>query len=86
MATVNPRVQVTVDPELAEALATVEPQPASRSRLIRDMALRGARAVEDESRRGEEAQEYLSRVARGEIDLDFAAARALYEARDEPGR
>jgi hypothetical protein len=83
MATKNPRVQVTVDPELADALAAVEPRPSSKSRLIRDLALRGARAMEDERRRRKEAHEYLLRIARGEIDHDFDAVRELYEARGE---
>ncbi len=47
-----PRVQVTVDPELAEAMAAVDPSPASRSRLIRDLAIRGAAATRDERERG----------------------------------
>lgn len=83
MSTTNPRVQVTVDPELAEALAAVEPRPSSKSRLMRDMALRGARAAQDERRRSEEAQEYLLKVARGEVDLDLDAARELHEARGQ---
>ena len=83
MPTANPRVQVTLDPELAEALAAVEPRPASKSRLIRDMALRGARAAGDEHRRRGQAQEYLLRVARGEVDLDLDAAAELHEARGE---
>lgn len=79
----QPRVQVTVDPELAEALTEVDPKPPSRSRLMRDLALRGARALSEERRRSEEAREYLLRVADGEVDLDFGAARDLHEARGE---
>lgn len=83
MGTSRPRVQVTVDPELGEALAAIESRPRSRSRLIRDLALRGARAVEDERRHREEAHEFLLSVARGEVDLDLDAARALHEDRGE---
>lgn len=83
MATSNPRVQVTVDPELAEALAAIEPRPASKSRLLRDLALRGARAMEEERRRFEEANAHLLRIARGEVDLDFDAMLAAHESRNE---
>lgn len=83
VATSNPRVQVTVDAELSEALAAVEGRPSSKSRLIRDLALRGARAVADERSRQLEAREYLLGVARGEVDLDLGAARALHESRDD---
>jgi hypothetical protein len=83
MGTSQPRIQVTVDPELGEALAAVESHPRSKSRLIRDLALRGARGVEDERRRREEAHEFLLSVARGQVDLDLDAARALHENRGE---
>lgn len=83
MPTRHPRVQVTVDPELAEALAEVGPGSASRSRQIRDLAVRGARATRDERAQREQAREYLLRVARGEVDLDFDAVRQVYEARGE---
>jgi hypothetical protein len=43
MASVHPRVQVTVDPELAAAMNSVDAHPRSRSRLIRDLAVRGPR-------------------------------------------
>lgn len=82
MATVNPRVQVTVDPELGEALAAVEPHPASKSRLIRDLALRGAEAAEEERGRRERAKETLLKIVRGEIELDLDAAREVHEERE----
>ena len=81
MATSNPRVQVTVDPELGEALAAVEPHPKSKSRLIRDLALRGARAAEEERRKRGEAIEFLCKVADGEIDYDFDALGEVLEER-----
>ena len=73
MATANPRVQVTVDPELGEALAAVAPRPGSKSRLIRDLALRGAEAAAEERERHNHAIEFLCKVADGEIDYDFDA-------------
>lgn len=76
-------MQVTVDAELAEALASVDPHPASKSRLIRDLALRGAEATRDERQRQDEARDYFLRVARGEVDLDLDAARAAHEAREQ---
>lgn len=79
MATKNPRVQVTVDPELSEAMAAVDPQPRSRSRLIRDLALRGAEATLEERRKHDEAIEVLLKVARGDIDYDFDALSEVIE-------
>jgi hypothetical protein len=82
VATKNPRVQVTVDPELSEAMAAVEPHPKSRSRLIRDLALRGAQAAAEERRRHDEAIEFLCKVADGEIDYDFDALAEVLEERE----
>ena len=66
MATKHPRVQVTVDPELAEAMTAVDAHPKSRSGLIRDLAMRGAEVVAEEQRKHDEAIEFLLKVARGE--------------------
>ena len=77
-----PRVQVTVDPELAAAMAEIDPQPTSRSRLIRDLALRGAEAERDERKRRSAATEYLLSIARGDTGYDFEAARAIHEQRE----
>jgi hypothetical protein len=82
MATVNPRVQVTVDPELGKALEAIDPRPASKSRLIRDLALRGAQASSEERARRSEARETLLRIARGEVPYDFDAAREIYAERE----
>lgn len=82
MATKHPRVQVTVDPELAEAMAAVDAHPKSRSRLIRDLALRGAEAAAEEQRRREEAIEFLCKVADGEIDYDFATLEEVLKERE----
>ena len=83
MATKHPRVQVTVDPELAEAMAAVDARPKSRSRLIRDLALRGAEAAAEERRKEDEAIEFLCKVADGEIDYDFDALGEILRERDE---
>lgn len=82
MATKHPRVQVTVDPELAEAMDAVDVHPKSRSRLIRDLALRGAEMAAEERQRREEAKEFFRGVATGEIEVDFAAAQEAWEERE----
>jgi hypothetical protein len=85
MASSHPRVQVTVDPELAAAMAAIDPQPTSRSKLIRDLAIRGAAAERDALVRRREALEYLLSIASGDTDYDFDAARAIH-AKREAGR
>jgi hypothetical protein len=85
MASSNPRVQVTVDPELAAAMEAVDPHPRSRSRLIRDLALRGAEAERGERERRSRAIEHLLSIARGDTSYDFDAARAIHAER-EAGR
>jgi len=82
MATKHPRVQVTIDPALAEAMAAVDAKPKSKSKLIRDLALRGAEVAADDRKRRDEARDFLRKVANGEIDLDFAAAREAHEERE----
>lgn len=82
MAAINPRVQVTVDRELGDALSAIDPRPASKSRLIRDLALRGAKAAGEDRVRHAKAQETLRRIAGGEIDLDLDAAREVHEERE----
>lgn len=82
MATRYPRVQVTVDPTLEEAMAAIDPSPKSKSRLIRDLALRGAEIAEEDKRRHDEATETLLKIARGEIELDFTGAREAWEERE----
>jgi hypothetical protein len=82
VATSHPRVQVTVDPELAEAMDAVDPAPASRSRLIRDLALKGAEVARDEEERRRQAHEHLLGIIRGEIDFDFEALRQIHAERE----
>lgn len=74
------RVQVTVDRELADALAEFGGQ--SRSRAVRDLAVRGAQALRDEEHRREEAIEFLRRISSGEDDrFDFTVTAELHAAR-----
>lgn len=85
MPSSHPRVQVTVDPELAAAMAAVDPQPTSRWRLIRDLAIRGAEAERNTRERRRNATEYLLSIANGDTDYDFDAAREIHAER-EAGR
>ena len=82
MASSHPRVQVTVDPELAAAMDAVDPRPRSRSRLIRELAIRGAEAERDAREHRREALEYLLNIASGDTDYDFDAARAIHAQRE----
>jgi metal-responsive CopG/Arc/MetJ family transcriptional regulator len=82
MPSSHPRVQVSVDPELARAMAEVDPDPASRSRLIRDLALRGAEVERDARRQRADAIEHLTRIAHGEVEHDFATVAAAYAERE----
>jgi hypothetical protein len=82
MASKHPRVQVTVDPELSEAMAAVDAHPKSKSKLIRDLALRGAEVTAEEQQRREEAKEFFRKVARGEIDYDFDALGEVLDERE----
>jgi hypothetical protein len=82
MATKHPRVQVTIDPELGEAMAAVDAHPKSRSGLVRDLAMRGAEVVAEEQRKHDEAIGFLLKVASGEIDYDFEALEEVLEERE----
>jgi hypothetical protein len=74
------RVQVTVDAELATALA--EFGGRSRSRAVRDLAVRGAQALRDDQRRRQDAIEFLHRISTGEDDrFDFSVTSELHAAR-----
>lgn len=76
------RVQVTVDPELAAALAEFGGRSRSRSRAVRDLAVRGAEALRDEHSRREEAIEFLRRISTGEDDrFDFSVSAELHATR-----
>jgi Arc/MetJ family transcription regulator len=81
VASATPRVQVTLDSELAAAVAEfggTEP----RSRAVRDLALRGAEAIRAERADKHEAREHLLRIAAGEDDgYDFAVSEQLHASR-----
>jgi len=83
MPTGKPRIQVTVDDELARALAGIDPKPASHSALIRDLALRGAEAIRADRDRAAEALDVLLEIADGTRDYDLAAASAAAAGRGE---
>jgi hypothetical protein len=77
---------VTVDPELAAALAEFggrsRSRSRSRSRAVRDLAVRGAEALRDEHSRREEAIEFLRRISTGEDDrFDFSVSAELHATR-----
>jgi metal-responsive CopG/Arc/MetJ family transcriptional regulator len=80
--TSHPRIQVTVDGELADALDAVDPHPASRSRLIRDLALRGAMEERAERERQEASRAFLLRVVHGETEYDPTGAEELHAERE----
>jgi hypothetical protein len=75
------RVQVTLDAELAAAVAEFggsEP----RSRAVRDLAVRGAQAIRAERADRHDAQAHLLRIAAGEDDgYDFAVSEQLHASR-----
>ena len=80
MSATSSRIQVTVDPELAAALAQFGGR--SRSKAVRDLAVRGAEALREDQRRHQEAIEFLQRVATGEDDrFDFSVSAELHAQR-----
>ena len=81
MPTTKSRIQVTIDPELADVLAELG-DGKSRSRAVRDLALRGADAVRAERNERAEALEFLRRIATDEDDrYDFAVSERLHDER-----
>ena len=75
MPTQHPRIPVTNDPELAEALARVEHYfpDAPTARIVRELALKGAEAIEREQGDREGAIERLIALftaPKDGIDLD----------------
>jgi hypothetical protein len=81
MPPITPRVQVTLDAELAaavEELGGTEP----RSRAVHDLAMRGAEAIRTERADNRDAQAHLLRIAAGEDDgYDFAISEQLHASR-----
>lgn len=83
MPTTRPRIQVTIDDELAAALARVDPAPASRSRLVRDLAIRGADAIRADRHQADDALAHLIAIADGEHAHDFAVVSGALATRGE---
>jgi hypothetical protein len=81
--TTKPRVQVTIDDDLADALAAVDPAPASRSRLVRDLAIRGADAIRADRADAEDALSHLLAIADGEHPHDFAPVSDVLSGRGD---
>ena len=81
MPSTKPRIQVTLDAELATALTEFgDSEP--RSRAVRDLALRGAEAIRAEKTARREAIAHLLRIAYGEDDgYDFAVSEQLHAER-----
>jgi hypothetical protein len=77
----KPRIQVTLDSELAAAVAEFGGK-APQSRAVRDLAVRGAEAIRAERAGGRDALEHLRRIASGEDDgYDFAVSEQLHASR-----
>ncbi len=77
----KPRIQVTVDKDLAAAVAEFG-GGKSRSRAVHDLALRGADAIRAENRRLQESREFLRRLDAGEDDrFDFSVSTQLHAER-----
>jgi hypothetical protein len=80
VASRHPRVQVPVDPEVAEAIdrgRRVVGPDAPASQVLRALALRGAAALESDADAGTAAREFLLSVASGTSGLDLAGLRTV---------
>jgi Arc/MetJ family transcription regulator len=81
MPSTKPRVQVTLDSELAAAVAELG-GAKPRSRAVHDLALRGAEVVRAEQTARREAIEHLLRIAGGEDDgYDWSVSERLHAER-----
>ena len=76
-----PRIQVTLDSELAAAVAELG-GTKPRSRTVHDLALRGAQAIRSEQDRRREALDFLRLLDSGEDDrYDFSVSEQLHAER-----
>jgi hypothetical protein len=81
MPTAKPRIQITLDSELAAAVAEFGGREP-RSRAVRDLALRGAEAFRAERTARRDALEHLRRIATGEDDgYDFTVSERMHASR-----
>jgi len=77
----KPRIQVTLDHELATAVAELG-RGKSSSRAVRDLALRGAVAIRAEEQQLQDALEFLRRLDSGQDDrFDFSVSAQLHAER-----
>lgn len=77
----KPRIQVTLDPELAAVVAELG-NGKPRSQTVRDLALRGAEALREQKDARLRAREHLRRIATGEDDgYDFSVSARLHAER-----
>jgi hypothetical protein len=81
VSTTKPRNQVTLNTELARALAELG-GTAPRSRAVRDLVLRGAEAVRAERSARSKAREHLRRIASGKDNrYDFTVSERVHAER-----
>ncbi len=81
MPATKPRIQVTLDSELAAAVAEFG-GAKPRSQAVHDLALRGAEAIRAEQDRRREAIEFLRRLDSGEDDgYDWSVSERLHAER-----
>ena len=77
----KPRIQVTIDKDLAAAVAEFG-GGKSRSRVVHDLALRGAEAMRAEQRQRQEGLELLRQLDAGEDErFDFSVSAQLHAER-----
>lgn len=75
MPTHHPRIQVTADRELTEALRSAAPYLSPglpRSRQVRDLAIAGARHLSGERKDDDERQKLLEQLAQSFDEPDVA--------------
>lgn len=81
MPSTKRRIQVTIDKDLAAAVAEFG-AGKSGSCAVHDLALRGAEAMRAEQRRRQEGLEFLRRLDAGEDDrFDFSVSGRLHAER-----
>lgn len=81
MPSTKPRIQVTLDKELAAAVAELG-EGKSRSRAVHDLALRGAEAIRAEEHQLQDALEFLRQLDSGADDrFDFSVSAQLHAER-----
>lgn len=80
MASRHPRIQVTRDPDLAEAIERgrrVVGRGAPAAQVVRTLALRGAEALDEDERAADRGRKFLHDVADGCSGLDLDRLRSV---------